>query len=314
MQDPADEAFQQAAATFAACVDAGEEARVERATLFHHMAVLNILARGHSLRACRHYAGSAVIPWGRFGSLDSLRTVILRAPEVEAAGIAPFPATVPELDVLPFHHPGAEAVVFVFTGRAHQFGAPLSLIHPWFRTLGTSVVYVFDMDLTYYLGPLRGLGASIEANVAALRSLMAGLGATRCCCVGNSGGGFGALLYAPLLGARRSLAFSPPTMIRESLDQVRGKVPDLDRLVAANGAVDLRLLYAARGTWPPARIFYPASLERDSEEARNLAGLAGIALNPVDLAKHNLIPHLIASDAFQPELAWLVAEDEGQTG
>ncbi len=68
MQDPADEAFQQAAATFAACVDAGEEARVERATLFHHMAVLNILARGHSLEVwydkdfiLRWYAAHA--PW-----------------------------------------------------------------------------------------------------------------------------------------------------------------------------------------------------------------------------------------------------------
>jgi len=300
--------YRKLAQAFADAAWRGRKPSPQKGNTFHHLCVLNELAKSHSIEACKQYAGSRDIPWGRFASLDALRMVIGQAPLGGINPIGDFPVVRPDLDYVTFRNPNARKVVVIFTGAAHQFGAPLRVIHQWFRRLDASLVYVFDMDWTYYLGPVRGLGGNLDETAAALRAIVAELGGTSCYCVGNSGGGFGALLFALRLQARRTLAFSPPTAIRESLEGVRRKGVVLDGLVSARNEVELREFYLASANPPPARIHFPGSNLHDTAEAENLAGLPGIELQPIDETNHNLIPLFISRDLFFPALEWLVAD------
>ncbi|MCK0206838.1 hypothetical protein MWN33_02200 [Starkeya koreensis] len=303
-----EEPFRHLAAAFARAVQHGGRPTPQKGNIFQHLSVLNQLARSHPLEAARLYAASAEIPWGRFASLDALRQVIVQAPSSGDDAVDGFPPLRPDIDYVTLPYPGARKVLFVFTGAAHQFGAPLRVMHQWFRRLGVSLVYVFDMDWNYYLGTVRGLGGSVGETAAALAAIRDELGATSCYCAGNSGGGFGALLYAPRLGARRSLAFSPPTAIRESLESVRRKGARLDGLVSPRGEVELRAFYLDAAEAPPARVHFAANNAHDRDEAENLAGLPGIELLPLPDTNHNLIPSFIARGLFMPALEWLVAD------
>ena len=132
-------------------------------------------------------------------------------------------------------------------------------------------------------------------------------GAASSFCIGNSGGGFGALLYGPLLGSRRVLAFSPPTVIRESLEAVTRKVPHLRQMASVTGSLDLRTLYQRPPSMPDCRIYYPEENIHDREEALNLKGIAGLDLRPVaGMQKHNLIRHFVSNGSLDGEINWLI--------
>lgn len=308
MSTDSEDLYRNLAQDFAEEARRGRRPSPKKGNTFQHLSVLNELARAHSIEACKQYAASRDIPWGRFASLDALRLVIGQAPLGGVNPIGDFPVARPDLDYVTFHNPNARKVVIIFTGAAHQFGAPLRVIHQWFRRLDASLVYVFDMEWTYYLGTVRGLGNGLNETAAALQALVAELGGTRCYCVGNSGGGFGALLFALRLAARRTLAFSPPTSIRESLEGVRRKGVDLDGLVSARSEVELREFYLASAEPPPARIYFPGNNLHDRAEAECLAGVPGMDLQPVEDTNHNLIPSFIDRGLFAPALEWLVAD------
>lgn len=301
------EAIRKAAAAFSSAVATGQTVRVKGGSVLQHLSVLRELVATQPIEVCRRYAALPEIPSGRFAALDALCTLILQAPDSTPGDIGDFPQRIPEEHYIVFAAPSATRMLFVFTGAAQQFGGPLRVMHQWFRRLGVSVVYLFDAEWTYYLGGINGLSDSIEGSAEALKEIARTAGATSHLCLGNSGGGFGALLYAPHLAARRTLAFSPPTAIRESLEVVTRKVPDASRMSAGSGAIDLREIYSQQVAARDIRIYYPAQNAHDSSEASNLNGLPGFDLRPLPGVKtHNLVPHLVAMGRFGPELDWLV--------
>lgn len=300
-------AISRAAAAFADAVAAGRAVRVEGGSVLQHLQVLHELVATQPINVCKRYASLPEIPLGRFSALDAFRSLILRAPDSTPDDIGDFPLRMPEADYIAFPSRGASVMLFVFTGAAHQFGGPIRVVHQWFRRLGVSVVYLFDMDWTYYLGGIRGLAGTIEGSAEALKTMARAAGATTHLCVGNSGGGFGALLYAMHLAARRTLAFSPPTAIRESLEIVTRKVPHARGLVTGSGAIDLRAIHESIREPRACRIYFPEQNAHDRDEALNLAGLPGIDVQPVPgLKTHNLIPSFVDTGRFEQELNWLV--------
>lgn len=295
------------AAEFSASARAGKAPRVEHLSVLQHLSVLHELVATQPISICKRYAALPDIPSRRFGSLDSLRMLILRAPESMDGDLGDFPLAMPDENYIVFEAPHSTRMLFVFTGAAHQFGGPIRIMHQWFRGLGVSVTYLFDMDWTYYLGGVKGLSESIDGAGRALRAIAQTAGATASYCIGNSGGGFGALLYAPLVGACRTLALSPPTVIRESLEAVTRKVPQLKEMAKDSGSIDLRGIYERLDEPYRCRILYPQENEHDRAEAMTLTGLAGVEMIPVaGVRNHNLIPYLVSKDRLNAELVWLL--------
>lgn len=292
---------------FALAVRQGRRPRPAPAGAKRHLMVLRHLIHSHPLETCRIYAASDGIPWRRFAALDILRLLVLNAPVTPDPGMPDLPAMTDGADYILCPRPGADKVLFVFTGAARQLGGPLPLMHRWLARLGVSIVYLVDTDWSFYLGPLRGLGVTLDEKSAALHDLMRQMGGRSCCCLGNSGGGFGALLLAPRLGASRTLAYSPPSVIRESLDRVQAVVPDLGGMLAPDGTISLADQFARLGRVPPARIYYPAANAHDRAEAAHLDGIAGLSLRPVDgVEEHNLIPFMVSHGLLPVHLDWLV--------
>jgi len=286
----------------------GRTLMVEALREIQHFAVLNMLVAHHSLGATKAYAGLEILTWGRFSGLDRLRSLLLHLPE--PTGQPGYDLGLAKCDrpmiVCPF--PGATRTVVVFTDVEQHLGAPLRLVHPWLWQLGVNVIYLSEPHFNYFLGPIDGLGVTIEDKAASIRQALCELGDQPVVCLGNSGGGFGALLLAPLLGAERTLVYSAPTVIRESLPLIRQRVPDLDPRLWQGGEINIASRWRAHTTTPETRIYYPGLLEHDQQEARNMADIPGVALFAMaEYAQHNLLPFLIADGSFARHLEWLSA-------
>lgn len=297
------------AAGFALAIQEDRHPAVVPIDIKDHLLVLHHLINSHSLEACRRYAAEDCIPWGRFKKFDELRWIVLHAPRNIRPGMVESVVANRASDLIVCPRPGATRVVLVFTGAHHQFGGPLRLIHRWLAQLDASLIYLIDNDWSYYLGPMRGLGGSMTDKAEALNRIIGDLGATSCFCLGTSGGGFGALVLAPYLGAKRVLAYSPPTVLRESLPAIQRKVPGLDPLLSPEGTIDIADLRTRHDQVPPTKIYYPADNAHDLIEAENLRGVPGVELRPLEgETDHNLMPRVISRGLFGLHLDWLVRD------
>jgi hypothetical protein len=79
--------------------------------------------------------------------------------------------------------------------------------------LGVPVVFVRDLGQCWYQRGLPGTADGIEATASHLATVLAGLAPTRTVFVGNSSGGFAAVLFGVLCGADEMVAFGPQASI-----------------------------------------------------------------------------------------------------
>ena len=108
-----------------------------------------------------------------------------------------------------------------FTGVMHGLGA---LHFEFGRSLGEircATLLVRDIGLRWYqYGPDDP--SSADSVVARIRDTAKRVGASRIVCIGNSMGGFGALMYGSLLQADAVIAFGPQTAIDPAITAAMG--------------------------------------------------------------------------------------------
>ena len=103
---------------------------------------------------------------------------------------------------------GSDRVILVFAGGGQAFWLSLDGLHRVLRTCDAHVIYMRDYSSAFYLAGDEESGVDYRGLLDVLRGEIAGLGATRLGCLGNSGGGYAALRYALDLGAEAALSFS----------------------------------------------------------------------------------------------------------
>ncbi|MGO1121238.1 alpha/beta fold hydrolase [Rhodovibrionaceae bacterium A322] len=179
-----------------------------------------------------------------------------------------------------------DTVIFVFNGGGEQVTLALSALHLELRKLGRHLVYISDLNESFYLTGRDWRDP--DELCQKLHALAAELGADRYYMLGFSSGGYGALRYGAAMNAEAVLALSPVTVpeklnsawIREPLLDLRGSkadfVPDLDEYLASLPVV------------PRCTIWYGADCEKDKVAAEALAGFPTVELAPIDgLATHS---------------------------
>ena len=197
-------------------------------------------------------------------------------------------------------------------------------IAPWefFRvTEGVDARRLFarDLDQVWYLAGIRGLGGTVDETAAALAGELPVGGGRRAVAVGNSAGGFAAIVFGVRCGFDEVHAFSPQTAIDRShrarwLDarwlpqmfhvrRLRGLAP---------AQLDLRRLLEERaGDGPEIHVHYCARHRWDRLHAEHLEGLPGVRLHRYEEGGHRLVRVLRDSGRLRELLGAALA---GTTG
>ncbi|MGR3806191.1 alpha/beta hydrolase [Marinibacterium profundimaris] len=171
------------------------------------------------------------------------------------AGRADMRIVLDEPDLRISHYQGVtDMAVVAFTGIGHGMGAIQQdeFIGSALGEDRNHVISVIDKDRSWYSAP-----GMQERIVATLRALKAELGVRRVVCLGNSMGGFGALLFAERIGADTAIGFVPQytmrndfgerrwanfreKMVNDNLDTLGPHLNGRTRAYAVFGAEDLR--------------------------------------------------------------------------
>lgn len=213
--------------------------------------------------------------------------------------------TLPGLEPSVWHRfertPGADRLAIVFShideprGRFSLYGT--------LRDVPAHRLFVNIPGNLWYLDGIPGFGEGIEATAATLRAAVAGLAPAETVCIGVSMGGYAALLFGTLLGAR-ILAFGPETVLK--LPESRSS-----RFVGERPASpwdDLAPLLARRPENLATAILTGESDLVDLHCVRRVAHLPGLRIRTFRGVGHEVPAALHRFDAFRPLVAGFVRD------
>jgi hypothetical protein len=180
----------------------------------------------------------------------------------------------------------------------------------------------------WYQRGIPGLGTHVDEVVGTLRSLIRSIRPSRVITIGQSMGGYAAIMFGMLLDADPIVAFAPvshlnpreascygdwryvPTMYRLEEDPPKSCYFDL---VSLGRTLDYRgTLHVIFGTHPGNDDGVSGSL--DAMHALRLARLAKVKLYPFPEALHTIVKWLVEHKQLDDLLDGLLAEDEAFAG
>lgn len=205
--------------------------------------------------------------------------------------------------------PGSRKLYLAFGGMQGALGMPPFEFYRSSKILGESSVFFRDLTQTWYHLGLPGVTRDIPETAQYIRSLIDRAAPEEVVFVGNSMGGFAAILFSCLIGCGTAIGFSPQTYIAWSKRRSTGDRRWRSRVLRTYGATlfkprffDLRHLLRDSGTGNRVEIFVSSLDELDLAHARNLAGFENVRITIRDFGGHNLVKHLRDTG----ELQWIL--------
>jgi pimeloyl-ACP methyl ester carboxylesterase len=229
-----------------------------------------------------------------------------------AASSAAFRARLEDADApvaLELDSPSRCALV-AFGGIVGALGMPPFEFFKVTDGLECKKIFLRDLHQAWYHGGLPGICNDIGGIAEFLRARLAGAGVERLVLVGNSMGGYAALLLGVMLKADVVLAFSPQTYIDERTRRRtwdRRWTPEVERAQELGHAVhdwfDLRPMLHGAPSSLRAQVHFSLASRLDSVHALRLLRVPAVELHPHVRGGHNAIQGLRESGALRAILA-----------
>lgn len=186
--------------------------------------------------------------------------------------------------------PTASSLIIAFGGIGGEMMIPPFEFFKTMEGIDAHRLFVRDRSRAWYQKGVDGFGESIADIAASCRAVATACGAQRVVCIGNSAGGFAALVVGSLLGADQIVAFAPQTFVDRwnrvrFLDlRFRNYIQNARRVRRSLRFTDARPVVKSFGT--PQRvidIFFSEDDRLDRIHSSRLGGLAGVRLHPLRL-------------------------------
>jgi acetyl esterase/lipase len=194
-----------------------------------------------------------------------------------------------------------DPLLIAFGGIAGRLAMPPFEFFRLTSAVPCGKVFVRDLHQAWYHRGVADLGASIDETASALGDLIASQVPGRVVTIGNSAGGYAALLFGHLVSRIDAvMAFSPQTFIDRTHRLVhrdrrwRREIAALHALDArSRGYLDLRAaLRRPEVGSPETHVFASADDRLDRIHARRLAGIRGVTVHEYPSGGHSLIRSL----------------------
>jgi hypothetical protein len=206
--------------------------------------------------------------------------------------------------------PQSNVLLVAFGGIGGGFGRlPVFEFFNSASTFGVKKAFVRDLHRSWYHRGVPELGEGIDAVGAGLGRLIADSGVDRTVAVGNSAGGYAALLFGQLLDLSEVHAFSPQTFVdpdlRRELGEWRWQEPldalyDSGRFDPRYG--DLRMVMSDTGGSTPFYVYYDTDHSLDVVHAERLAEVDRVSLQTYDGAGHGTLVQALRDSGELQEL------------
>ena len=199
------------------------------------------------------------------------------------------------LDIIP----GSTSALVAFGGRAGKFGMPPFEFARLTKDLPANRIFIRDLQQAWYHQGLPGIAPDLPGIASYLRKELRRLNVDRVLFVGNSMGGYAAILLGALVGVSTVHAFAPQTFIgyyhrlRYAEHRSARFVRNARRSSTATPALfDCRKVLSDSAGTTEIHIHYCTSHRLDSIHAERLLGLKGVYLHPCPHGGHNVVKYV----------------------
>ena len=192
---------------------------------------------------------------------------------------------------------GHRTVLAAFGGIAGALGIPPFEFFRMSQAYDVARVFVRDLGQSWYHGGLPGHASDLEGTGDGLRTTLAGLDAERVVFVGNSMGGYAAMLFGSMLDVDEVLAFAPQSFIdvenrRRKRDRRWPEQMKRAQALAGGRAEDLLPILAEYRGSMRVRILYSRKHRLDRVHAERLESVPCVELRAFRAGGHGLIKAL----------------------
>ena len=193
---------------------------------------------------------------------------------------------------------GSNSLYFIFGGIQGAIGMPPYEFYRAAGVLNASKVFIRDFSQAWYQRGLSELGPTLAAIDEFLLSTIARCGATRVRFVGNSMGGFAALLFCGRLKRGTAIAFSPQTFLSQGLraqyrdDRWHRQIAELHAGLTGDEILELRPFLLGRYPDIQANVYVASDHPLDLVHARALADFPNVKLHTFEGGGHSLVRDL----------------------
>lgn len=195
--------------------------------------------------------------------------------------------------------PSSNRLYFIFGGIASEIGMPPFEFYNASRILTENKIFLRDFTQSWYQNGLPGYGRDVFDIAEYLAAKIRQVNPVDVFFVGNSMGGFAAILFATFIGAGTAIAFAPQTFISPF-----GKLRHLDlrwpkqiaktyfTTLTKKHIWDLKTLRSANQSLAKIEIHVSTKDRLDLLHARRLRGVSGTTIHEYDVGGHALVRHL----------------------
>jgi len=194
--------------------------------------------------------------------------------------------------------PESKCLYFIFGGIQGGVGMPPYEFYRSASVLDANKVFLRDLAQAWYQHGIPELGQSLSDIDAYLVSVIKRVQATKVRFVGNSMGGFAALLFCARTRHGSAIAFAPQTFISPELRATHGdnrwpvQMNQLHRSLTGKETLDLRQIVLGSHPTLAARIYVARDDRLDMIHAHYLADCPNVCVHEVDVGGHALVTAL----------------------
>jgi pimeloyl-ACP methyl ester carboxylesterase len=198
-----------------------------------------------------------------------------------------------KLDSIRFIDTGhSSTLLCAFGGIADAVGIPRFEFFNVTKQLKVDKMYIKDLHQAWYQKGLKGATTDVKGTWRAIGEVSRYY--RRVVMVGNSMGGFAALLFGGMLAVDKVLAFSPQVCITPEWRKANGETrwtKFMARVDRVEGTKDVRRTVRWAHT-TDFKIWYSSDFDLDRKHVGLLRGMENVTLYPVKANGHNIVRHL----------------------
>lgn len=195
--------------------------------------------------------------------------------------------------------PGSNTLILVFGGIKGAMGMPTFEFYKSTSILNQHRIFFRDLSQHWYHSGLAGITQDIDQTKDYIHATIDRIKPAETIFVGNSMGGYAAILFSTLLNMGRVVAFSPQTFIgpvkKIKAGDFRWKSATLSTYLHALSRpryFDLSELLEKSRQENPVDLYVSSFDRLDMLHADNLAKFSNVRLHKHALGGHNLVRHL----------------------
>jgi pimeloyl-ACP methyl ester carboxylesterase len=190
----------------------------------------------------------------------------------------------------------SDRLLIVFGGIKGQLEMPVFEFARSTADLRVNKILLRDHEQAWYHRGVVDVAGSVDGVVAYLRGQIERHGCRRVVTLGNSMGGYAAILVGCLLPAAEAIAFSPQTFIgrfRRLINRDHRWWRQFGRMYRSASAkplyYDLKTVLLSQPGPTRYDVYYGRSSRADRRHALRLAAVPGVALHAVNVPGHNVV-------------------------